>query len=97
MENDLDMEELKELVRRQAALNADTNRVVHSLRRSQRVHTFFTVLWWVLILGVSAYTYYYYVQPYVEQIMQLYGSAQNFQGQMQEFFGQYFGSAASSR
>lgn len=97
MENDLDMEDLKELVRRQAQLNADTNRVVHSLRRSQRVHTFFTLLWWVLIVGVSAYTYYYYVQPYVEQIVQLYGSAQNFQGQMQELFGQYFGSATSSR
>lgn len=93
MENDLDIEELKELVRRQAALNADTNKMVRSMRRSQRVQTFLTVLWWLLVLGVSAYTYYYYVQPYVEQIAGIYGSAQNFQSQVQGFFGQYFGTS----
>ncbi len=93
MENDLELEELKELVKRQAQLNADTNKVVHSMRRSQRMHTFFTLLWWVLVLGVSAYTYFNYVQPYVEQVVGLYGSAQNFQGQVQGFFGQYFGTS----
>ncbi len=89
----MELEELKELVKRQAQLNADTNKVVHSMRRSQRMHTFFTLLWWVLVLGVSAYTYFNYVQPYVEQVVGLYGSAQNFQGQVQGFFGQYFGTS----
>ena len=93
MENDMDMQELKELVKRQAQLNADTNKVVHSMRRSQRVHTFMSVLWWVLVLGVSVYTYFNYVQPYVEQIVGIYGSAQDFQGQIQGFFGQYFGTS----
>lgn len=93
MENDLDLEELKELVKRQAQLNADTNKMVRSMRRSQRIHTFMSILWWVLIAGVSLYTYFNYVQPYVEQIMGIYGSAQNFQGQIQGFFGQYFASS----
>lgn len=93
MENDYDIQELKELVKRQAQLNADTNRVVHSLRRSQRVHTFMSILWWALVLGVSLYTYFNYVQPYVEQIVGIYGSAQDFQGQVQSFFGQYFGTS----
>ena len=93
MENDLDMQELKELVKRQAQLNADTNKVVHSMRRSQRVHTFMSVAWWMLVLAVSAYTYFNYVQPYVEQIVGIYGSAQDFQGQVQGFFGQYFGTS----
>lgn len=93
MENDLDIEELRELVKRQAQLNADTNKVVHSLRRSQRVHSFLSLLWWVLVLGVSAYTYFNYVQPYVDQVVGIYGSAQNFQGQVQGFFGQYFGTS----
>lgn len=93
MENDMDMQELKELVKRQAQLNADTNKVVHSMRRSQRVHTFFTVVWWLLILGVSVYSYYTYVQPYVDQVVQAYGSAQSFQHQVSGFFGQYFGTS----
>ncbi len=93
MENDLDMQELKELVKRQAQLNADTNKVVHSMRRSQRVHTFMSLLWWVLVLGVSAYSYFTYVQPYVEQITSAYGSVQNMQEQVRGFFGQYMGTS----
>lgn len=93
MENDIDMQELKELVKRQAQLNADTNKVVHSLRRSQRMHTLFSIVWWLLILGVSAYSYYAYVQPYVQQVMSAYGSAQNLQHQVSGFLGQYFGTS----
>ncbi len=93
MENDFDVEELKELVKRQAILNADTNKVVHSMRRTQRVHSLFSILWWVLVVGVSIYSYYTYVQPYVEQIVHAYGSAQDLQHQVTGFFGQYFGTS----
>ena len=89
----MDMQELKELVKRQTQLNADTNKVVHSLRRSQRVHTFMSAAWWLLVLGVSAYSYFIYVQPYVEQIVGAYNSAQDLQGQIQGFFSQYFGTS----
>lgn len=93
MENDIDLQELKELVKRQAQLNADTNKVVHSMRRSQRMHSFFSIVWWLLILGVSVYSYYTYVQPYVDGVVQAYGSAQNLQQQVSGFFGQYFGTS----
>ena len=87
------MQELKELVKRQAQLNADTNRVVHSMRRGQRIHTLFSVLWWILVIGVSAYSYMTYVQPYVTQIMAGYSSVQGFQDQARSLFGQYFGTS----
>jgi hypothetical protein len=93
MENDFDVQELKELVKRQAQMNADTNKMVRSMQRSQRLHTFFSIAWWLFVLAVSAYTYFNYVQPYVTQILGLYGSAQDFQGQIQGFFGQYFGTS----
>lgn len=93
MENDLDMDELKELVKRQAALNADTNRVVHSLRRGQRIHTLMSFVWWALVIGVSAYSYMTYVQPYVSQIIAGYDSIQGFQNQARSLFGQYFGTS----
>jgi hypothetical protein len=93
MDNDLDMEELKELVKRQAQLNADTNKVVHSMRRSQRLHTLWGVVWWLIVFGVSAYAYYTYVLPYVEQIIGAYNSTQDYSHQIQGFFGQYFGTS----
>jgi hypothetical protein len=96
MENDFDVEELKELVKRQAALNADTNRVVHSLRRSQRWRTLASIVWWLLILAVSFYSYLTYVQPYVDELVRVYGSAQDFGHNVQGFFGQfgsYFGTS----
>lgn len=93
MENDIDLQELKELVKRQAQLNADTNKVVHSMRRSQRLHSWASIIWWLLILGLSAYSYYTYVQPYVTQLVHAYGSAQDLQHQVSGFFGQYFGTS----
>ncbi len=89
----MDTQELKELVKRQAQLNADTNKVVHSMRRSQRMHSWLSIIWWLLVLCVSAYSYFTYVQPYVDQVMSAYGSAQDLQHQVQGFFGQYFGTS----
>ena len=93
MENDLDMEELKELVKRQAQLNADTNKVVHAMRRGQRWRLLGSLLWWSIIFAASAYTYWVYVQPYVEQVVGAYSSAQDLQHQVSGFFGQYFGTS----
>jgi hypothetical protein len=93
MENDLDLEELKELVKRQAQLNADTNKVVHSMRRAQRLRSLMSIAWWVIIIGVSLWSYITYVQPYMDQILKAYGSEQNLQQQVQGFFGQYFGTS----
>ncbi len=93
MDNDTDLEELKELVKRQAQLNADTNKIVHSMRRGQRLRSLWGIVWWLLIFGISAYTYYTYVQPRVEQVMGVYSSTQNLEQQARGFFGQYFGTS----
>lgn len=87
------MQELKELIKRQAQLNADTNKVVHALRRAQRWRLLGSLLWWGIIFAASAYTYWVYVQPYVEQVAHAYGSAQDLQQQVSGFFGQYFGTS----
>lgn len=91
MDEDTDIAELKELVRRNTLLAQDTNKMVHQIRRSGRWGTLFSIIWWALILGASAYSYYVYVQPYVDQIVKVYGSTQNAERQLQNFFGQYFG------
>ncbi len=93
MENDNEIEELKELVRRNTLLAQDTNKLVHSMRRNQRWHTIFTIVWWLTVVGVSGALYYYYLQPYVEQILGLYNSTQNLGHQVTGFFGNYFGTS----
>jgi hypothetical protein len=77
------------MTERQLELAEDTNRVVHSMRRGQRWHTIFQIIWWLTIVGISGYTYITYVQPYVGQIMSAYGNAQDFQVQIQNFFAQF--------
>jgi len=68
----------------------DTNRQVHAMRRGQRVRTLTSILWKLAIVAIAAYAYYFYVWPYVEQVMGVYQTSQDWQQQVQGFFGQYF-------
>lgn len=90
---DPEIQELKELVRHNTKLLEDTNKRVHSLQRMARFSRLLSILWWVAVLAISAGAYYYYVQPYVTEIMNLYGQAQGFQGQFFDFFSR-FGSSS---
>ncbi len=94
---DQQIEELKELLRRNIALSEETNKAVHSMRNSARLSQVFRVLWWVVVFGGSTIAYYYYVQPYVDQLQHLYASAQtggaeaqNFGKGITNFFAQFF-------
>jgi uncharacterized membrane protein len=71
-----EMDELKELVRHNIKVAEDTNRLLHSMRRSQRMRTLLGFLWWIIILGVSGYTYYYFLAPYIGEFSQVYNQAQ---------------------
>ena len=74
---DTDIEELKEMVRTSNKLAEDTNRVVHNMRNAARWSRVFSFVWWAVVLGASGYAYYYFLWPYLGQLMQLYGNAQN--------------------
>ena len=94
---DQQIEELKELVRRNIALSEETNKLVHSMRRSERLAQIFRILWWVVLFGGSAVAYYYYVQPYIDQLQHLYANAQasgqqaeDFSKAIADFFAQFF-------
>ena len=82
---DQQIEELKELVRRNISVAEDTNKLVHSMRRSARMGSILRWGWWIFLFAVSGFTYYYYVQPYVEQLQHLYASAQAGGEQAQSF------------
>ena|SRR3989344_4505570 len=95
--DDPELAELKEEVKELKLLVEDTNRGVRKMRRSQRMHTLFTIGWWLTVVGVTGAAYYYYIQPYVERAVTTYQQVQdgaqqarNWQEQAQEFLSKYF-------
>ncbi|MDE1924965.1 MAG: hypothetical protein KGH79_02180 [Patescibacteria group bacterium] len=91
---DQQIEELKELVRQNISLSGETNKMLHAMRRGARWRTFFSIVWWLAIFAVSGAAYYYYLQPYLERLIQLYQQfqqggqhAQSAGQQLSSFFG----------
>ena len=72
---DTDIDELKEIVRAQGKVAADTNRIVHKLHRNVLWGRIWTLLWWAAVLGIGGAAYYYYLAPYIDQIQAIYGNA----------------------
>jgi len=68
--------EERELLDRSVELSEENNKMLHSMRRSMRIRSFMTVVYWVIIIG-SAVGAYYFIQPYVDQIVNVYGGAKN--------------------
>jgi len=77
-------------------LTLENNRLLHKMRRSVLWGRFFTIVWWLLIVAISGYTYYVYAQPYVQKIEGLYAQlgqtnaqAQTLSSEVSSFFGNF--------
>ena len=82
----------------------DTNRQVHKMRRGARWAMLLQLLWWLTIFGVTGAAYYYYLQPYVIKIENMYfktqqsaTQAQDWWQQVQHTFGSYFAAPTSTQ
>ncbi len=71
------IEELKQLVRRNIELSTETNKLLHSMHRSQRWASIFRVVR-ILILIALAGGVYVFLSPYVEQVRDAYERARSF-------------------
>ncbi len=69
---DQEIDELKELVRQNIKLTQDTNRVVRDMRRASRLKSLFWFLIFCLSIGSSVYTYFYFIEPRINQIKAVY-------------------------
>ncbi len=58
-------------------LTEENNRMLRSARRAAWWSGFFKVIWWVVILGLPFALYYYYLQPYMNELL---GTYQNVKG-----------------
>jgi hypothetical protein len=99
-----DLEELKHEVESLRAITQDTNRQVHKLRRAAWWGRLWSVVWWLTIFGVSSAAYYYYLQPYVQKVENLYlgaqhsaSQAQSFEQQAAQYFNGLFGGSTTTK
>lgn len=86
---DTEVEEIKAIVKRQAAQIDDIQKQVHQMHNAQRRHLVYKIAWWLIITGFAAYAYYTFLWPMLEPIMQAYGNLQGYQEQMADFFANY--------
>ena len=64
----------KALLEETLALSKENNKMLHSMKRSMRLARVMSIFYWVIIIG-SAVGAYYYIEPYLDQLMNVYGSA----------------------
>ncbi len=81
-------EEEQKLLEETLELVKENNDMLRDMRRSMRFGRIMSILYWVFIIG-SALGAYYLIQPYVEQLISIYGGAKsgidNLNGAFQNF------------
>ena len=70
-------QELKELVNINLELTKENNKMLKKIRGVQKKSYFFALLRWLIVLGL-AFGAYYYIQPYLNKVLQVYNSIPNF-------------------
>lgn len=63
--------ESEKLLRETFELVKDNNTMLHKIRRGQKWASFMRVVYWLIIIGISIGAW-YYLQPYVNKMMNLY-------------------------
>ena len=68
--------EERELLNKSVQLGEDNYKMLRSIRRSMHISSIVSLLYWVIIIG-SAVGAYYFIQPYTNQIMNVYNEAKS--------------------
>lgn len=64
-------QELRNLLEKTLQVSEENNELLRKLYRSQKWSQFMSVMYWVLIIGVT-FGVYYYLQPYIETVLGTY-------------------------
>ena len=68
--------EERELLQKTAELTEENNHILHSIKRSMRWSRIMTYIYWIFIIG-SAVGAYYIIQPYLDQLLDVYSGAKS--------------------
>ena len=66
--------ESKKLLEDTYALTEENNKMLHNIKRSMFLARIMSILYWLVIIGVSVGAF-YFIQPYIDQLMGVYGKA----------------------
>lgn len=62
---------LEKLLKENLKLSQENNKILRSMRSSARWSRFFKIIFWLIIIGTTAGTY-YYLQPFLTEMMKAY-------------------------
>lgn len=65
-------------------LTKENNKLLHKLRSSQKWASITRLLYWLVIIGISIGAY-YYVEPYLQKIMNAYSQSMSTLDKVQNF------------
>ena len=65
--------EEKELLNRCVILAEENNKILRAMKRSLLWSRIMNAIYWILIIGISIGAF-YFLQPYVDKLMETYGS-----------------------
>ena len=80
--------EEKELLKKTIELEKENNNILRSIQRSMRLARIMTIVYWVFLIA-SALGIYYFLQPYLDQIKDIYGGAKTSFSSVGEFFDRF--------
>ena len=66
----------KELLQKTYEMVEENNKILHGIKRSNRLSSFFRAIYWVIIAAAALGTY-WFVQPYINVALTAYKSIQN--------------------
>lgn len=75
-------EELRSLVEETKELVEENNKILHSIQRTTRLGFFVKLLYWLVVFGIAVGAF-YYVKPYIEQLMKVYESVKQTESKLQ--------------
>ncbi len=76
--------ESKKLLQDTLELARENNSMLHSMRRSMRIQRIMSLLYWAFII-FTALGAYYFIQPYLEQLINAYTGASDTIKSLKEF------------
>ena len=68
--------ESKKLLEENLRLSQENNVILLKLKRSMQVRRFVSIIYWTLIVGSAVWAY-YFIQPYIDQMVNIYGGAKD--------------------
>ena len=71
--------DIQKLLERNIALSEENNKMLRRLQSNMRWGRFIHAVYWIVIIG-SAFGAYYFIQPYIDQLLQIYGKVQTVGG-----------------